>query len=99
MLGQFNNFFENRITLIFMYLSKERPKGTFFSTQSKKLCRVDTSLALVAPRSLALGICSCLACWKLVPKATSGNSAIQGHSAMQGYLAMQGIQLSMGFQM
>ena len=39
-----------------------------------------------------------LACWKLVPKATSGNSAMQGHSAMQGYLAMQGIQLNMGFQ-
>jgi hypothetical protein len=23
-------------------------------------------------------------CWKSVPKATSGNSAMQGHSAMQG---------------
>jgi hypothetical protein len=37
-------------------------------------------------------------CWKLVPKATSGNSAMQGHSAVQGCLAMQGIQLNMGFQ-
>jgi hypothetical protein len=42
-------------------------------------------------------------CWKLVPKATSGNSAMQGHLAMQGHsavqgcLAMQGIQLNMGF--
>ena len=26
-------------------------------------------------------------CWKLVPKATSGNSAMQGHSAMHGAIS------------
>ena len=29
-------------------------------------------------------------CWKLVPKATSGNSAMQGHSAKYGFLVVIG---------
>jgi hypothetical protein len=59
-----------------------------YAPKSSRFPRRKASRNVLASRSKAPGSPWALGiCWKLVPKATSGNSAMQGHSAMHGAIS------------